>query len=186
MDINSKITLNTGTQIPRFGIGCWRSPSGDVTKNSVLWALEYGYRHIDTAAIYKNEVDVGNAIRESGIDRKELFVTTKLWNTDSRAHRQQGEIVFSGGAVDRHAGLNLLGPGCLGKRRHIQGKAAHHRHDHRQGEQKRELEAPHRPASHIFSSFGFCCIKNGPKADALYRLFPRPQWAESPERRSVP
>ena len=89
MDINSKITLNTGTQIPRFGIGCWRSPSGDVTKNSVLWALEYGYRHIDTAAIYKNEVDVGNAIRESGIDRKELFVTTKLWNTDSRAHRQQ-------------------------------------------------------------------------------------------------
>lgn len=89
MDINSKITLNTGTQIPRFGIGCWRSPSGDVTKNSVLWALEYGYRHIDTAAIYKNEVDVGNVIRESGIDRKELFVTTKLWNTDSRAHRQQ-------------------------------------------------------------------------------------------------
>ena len=54
MDINSTITLNNGTKIPRLGIGCWRSPSGDVTKNSVLWALEAGYRHIDTAAIYKN------------------------------------------------------------------------------------------------------------------------------------
>ena len=65
MDINSTITLNNGTKIPRLGIGCWRSPSGDVTKNSVLWALEAGYRHIDTAAIYKNEADVGNAIKES-------------------------------------------------------------------------------------------------------------------------
>ena len=89
MDINSTITLNNGTKIPRLGIGCWRSPSGDVTKNSVLWALEAGYRHIDTAAIYKNEADVGNAIKESGIARKDIFVTTKLWNTDSRAHRQR-------------------------------------------------------------------------------------------------
>lgn len=51
--------------------------------------MEAGYRHIDTAAIYKNEADVGNAIKESGIARKDIFVTTKLWNTDSRAHRQR-------------------------------------------------------------------------------------------------
>ena len=74
MDINSTITLNNGTKIPRLGIGCWRSPSGDVTKNSVLWALEAGYRHIDTAAIYKNEADVGNAIKESGIARRTFLL----------------------------------------------------------------------------------------------------------------
>lgn len=89
LDINSTIVLNNGVEIPRFGFGCWRSPSGEVTKNSVLWALEAGYRHIDTATVYKNEEDVGNAIKETGIKREELFVTTKLWNEDIRNKNEE-------------------------------------------------------------------------------------------------
>ena len=60
---------------------------GEETKNSVLAALKAGYRHIDTAAAYKNEEAVGEAIRESGIPREELFITTKLWNQDMRDHK---------------------------------------------------------------------------------------------------
>jgi len=68
--------------MPWFGLGVWRSKSGEETENAVKWALEAGYIHIDTASLYKNEESVGNAIRETGIDRQEIFVTTKLWNSD--------------------------------------------------------------------------------------------------------
>lgn len=88
LDITSKKQLNNGTLIPRFGFGVWRSNSGSETENAVRWALEAGYRHIDTATIYKNERDVGNAIRKSGIKREDVFITTKLWNTDMREGRQ--------------------------------------------------------------------------------------------------
>jgi len=74
--------LNDGTKIPWVGLGTYKSPSGKVTVDTVLKALELGYRHIDTAAIYGNEVDVGKAIKLSGLKRKEIFVTTKLWNDD--------------------------------------------------------------------------------------------------------
>ena len=87
-DIHSRKMLNNGTSIPRFGFGVWRANAGAETQNAVLWALQAGYRHIDTAAIYKNEQDVGQAIRRSGIDRKDLFITTKLWNDDMRSGRQ--------------------------------------------------------------------------------------------------
>lgn len=76
-----KITLNNGQQIPQLGFGVWKAPAGECYK-AVRTALEVGYRHIDTARIYGNEEDVGRAIRESGIDRGEIFVTTKLWNSD--------------------------------------------------------------------------------------------------------
>ena len=72
--------LNNGVQIPCLGFGTWQTPDGDVCVNAVRSAIEAGYRHIDTAAVYGNEESVGKAIRESGIDRKELFLTTKLWN----------------------------------------------------------------------------------------------------------
>jgi diketogulonate reductase-like aldo/keto reductase len=74
-------TLNTGASVPAIGFGTWQL-SDQEARAMVLEALETGYRLIDTARIYGNEAAVGQAIRESGIDRKEIFVTTKLWNED--------------------------------------------------------------------------------------------------------
>jgi diketogulonate reductase-like aldo/keto reductase len=71
-------TLNTGATIPKIGFGTWQIPNGDIAYNSTLFALKSGYRHIDTARAYGNEESVGKAIRDSGIDRKEIFLTTKL------------------------------------------------------------------------------------------------------------
>lgn len=82
LNINSKITLNNGTKMPVIGFGTFQIPEGEEVFNSVKWALEAGYRMIDTAMTYQNEEGVGSAIRESGISREEIFVTTKLWNTD--------------------------------------------------------------------------------------------------------
>ncbi|MEQ9423734.1 MAG: aldo/keto reductase [Cyclobacteriaceae bacterium] len=76
------VTLNNSVQMPIFGLGVWQSKSGDETENAVRWAIETGYRHIDTAAFYQNETSVGKAIRDSGVSRDDLFVTTKLWNAD--------------------------------------------------------------------------------------------------------
>jgi len=73
------ITLNDGTTIPQLGFGTWQV-SNDEAEKAVSSALQAGYRHIDTAAIYGNEEGVGRAIAASGISRDELFVTTKLWN----------------------------------------------------------------------------------------------------------
>jgi len=73
------VQLNDGYDIPQLGYGVFRVPAGD-TERAVSEALEVGYRHIDTAAIYGNEEGVGAAVANSGIPRRELFVTTKLWN----------------------------------------------------------------------------------------------------------
>ncbi len=75
-------TLNNGVSIPVLGFGTWKAENGEVAYQAVLEALKAGYRHIDTAAIYKNEESVGRAIRDSGVSRQEIFVTTKLWNTN--------------------------------------------------------------------------------------------------------
>ncbi|KXU07951.1 aldo/keto reductase [Streptococcus oralis] len=75
-------TLNNGISIPVLGFGTWKAENGEVAYQAVLEALKAGYRHIDTAAIYKNEESVGRAIRDSGLPRQEIFVTTKLWNTN--------------------------------------------------------------------------------------------------------
>jgi diketogulonate reductase-like aldo/keto reductase len=70
--------------MPYFGLGVFKTNEGSEIEDSVKWALEAGYRHIDTAAIYKNERGVGNAVRASGIPRNELFITTKAWNENQR------------------------------------------------------------------------------------------------------
>lgn len=75
------LTLNNGVTVPQLGFGVWQVGDDEVTP-VVATALEAGYRHIDTAAVYGNERGVGRAIAESGIARDELFVTTKLWNAD--------------------------------------------------------------------------------------------------------
>lgn len=77
---NAFLTLNSGARIPQLGLGVWQA--GGATQRAVASALQLGYRHIDTARVYGNEAQVGKAMRESGIPREELFVTTKLWNQD--------------------------------------------------------------------------------------------------------
>lgn len=77
---NDVYVLSNGVKIPCIGFGTWQTPEGDVAVNSVKKAILSGYRHIDTAQVYGNEESVGKAIAESGVDRKDLFVTTKLWN----------------------------------------------------------------------------------------------------------
>lgn len=82
LGIDTKVKLNNGVRMPIFGLGTYQTQSGREAKDAVLDALHAGYRHIDTASMYGNEKDVGAAIRESGIPREEIFVTTKLWNSD--------------------------------------------------------------------------------------------------------
>lgn len=84
--------LNNGMSIPQIGFGTWQTPDGDVAESSVLHALEAGYRHIDTAAIYGNEESVGRAIKKSGINREELFITTKLWNNNHSYEKAKAAI----------------------------------------------------------------------------------------------
>ena len=77
----SELTLNSGYRIPQLGLGVFLVPQ-DEAQRVVTDALEVGYRHIDNAAVYRNEEGVGRALAESGIARDELFITTKLWNTE--------------------------------------------------------------------------------------------------------
>lgn len=82
LNLTSTVKLNNGVNMPVLGLGTFQADRGEETRRAVLWALEAGYRHIDTASIYNNEEDVGLAIRESGVPREEIFVTTKVWNND--------------------------------------------------------------------------------------------------------
>jgi diketogulonate reductase-like aldo/keto reductase len=82
MNLSSKVILNNGVEMPWFGLGVFLSRDGEEVENAVKIALQNGYRHIDTAAIYKNERGVGNAVKASGIPREEIFITSKVWNTD--------------------------------------------------------------------------------------------------------
>ncbi|MFR5644019.1 MAG: aldo/keto reductase [Clostridium paraputrificum] len=81
-NLNDTYTLSNGVNIPCVGFGTWQTPNGETATNSVLEVIKCGYRHIDTAACYGNEESVGKAIKLSGINREDLFVTSKLWNTD--------------------------------------------------------------------------------------------------------
>ena len=74
-----KAKFHNGVEIPCLGYGVYRVPTKGVTKDCVLKALKAGYRHIDTAQAYNNEDEVGQAVKESGIKREEIFVTTKIW-----------------------------------------------------------------------------------------------------------
>lgn len=74
--------LKNGIKIPAIGYGTWQTPDGEVAEAGIKTAIKSGYRHIDTAAAYGNEISVGKGIRESRIPRKELFVTSKVWNEE--------------------------------------------------------------------------------------------------------
>lgn len=74
------VTLSNGVQMPCVGFGTYKTPDGEVCINAVKEAIKCGYRHIDTAAVYGNETGVGQAIKECGVPREELFVTSKVWN----------------------------------------------------------------------------------------------------------
>lgn len=76
------IKLNDGNTIPQLGLGVFTIPAGEPTKTACLSALECGYRHIDTAHAYQNEASVGEAVKESGIPRDDIFITSKLWPTE--------------------------------------------------------------------------------------------------------
>ncbi|WP_163537185.1 aldo/keto reductase [Gracilibacillus sp. YIM 98692] len=82
MSLTSTLKLNNGKEIPAIGLGVYKVEAGDEVYQSVKSALEVGYRHIDTASLYGNEEGVGQAIKDSGIPREEIFVTTKVWNDE--------------------------------------------------------------------------------------------------------
>src|SRR5207248_1889450 len=83
--------LADGTQMPMLGLGVWQVPNGAECVNAVRWALELGYRHIDTAQAYGNEESVGRGLRESGVPRDEVFITTKFYpaHRDPAAEAEQ-------------------------------------------------------------------------------------------------
>lgn len=81
------IALYNGILMPEIGFGTWKAPTGEVTVEAVKAAIECGYTHIDCAAIYGNEKEVGLGIKESNVDRKNLFITSKLWN-DVRGYQE--------------------------------------------------------------------------------------------------
>ena len=81
MSIDTTLELSNGVHIPQFGLGVFRINDGSQVEGAVLHALQHGYRSIDTASLYGNETGVGRAIHRSGIPREDIFVTTKVWNT---------------------------------------------------------------------------------------------------------
>ncbi|VUC31393.1 unnamed protein product [Clonostachys rosea] len=91
MALPTHFTLNTGAKIPAVGFGTWQAPPGQVEK-AVEAALRCGYKHIDCAAIYRNEVEVGEGIRKSGVARSEIFITGKLWNTKHAPEDVEGAL----------------------------------------------------------------------------------------------
>jgi diketogulonate reductase-like aldo/keto reductase len=81
-NLQGSFTLHNGVEMPYLGLGVYLSENGKEVTQAVEWALEGGYRHIDTASIYKNEEGVGEGLRNSGIPRQEQFVVSKVWNSD--------------------------------------------------------------------------------------------------------
>jgi diketogulonate reductase-like aldo/keto reductase len=81
-DINGRVNLLNGVKMPYLGLGVFGSEEGTETIQAIHWAFELGYRHIDTATMYYNEKSVGDAVRASGVKREEIFITTKVWNSD--------------------------------------------------------------------------------------------------------
>ena len=86
-NINDCTVLNNGVKMPWLGFGVYQIEDGNEVESAVKYALESGYRSIDTAAVYKNETGVGNAIKERGVAREDIFLTTKVWNDDMRKSR---------------------------------------------------------------------------------------------------
>ena len=80
MDVKKIFTLSNGYEMPGVGFGTWKSKDGEDAYNSIIEAFKAGYRHVDTAAMYRNEASVGKAVRECGLKREDIFVTSKVWN----------------------------------------------------------------------------------------------------------
>ena len=80
MEAKKEIILSNGVAIPSIGYGTWQTPEGEECIGATLRALDFGYRHIDTAAIYRNEMSIGEAVKRSGIAREDVFLTSKVWN----------------------------------------------------------------------------------------------------------
>ena len=104
LTINSTVTLNNGVKMPLLGLGVYQA-RGREGEQAVTWALETGYRHIDTAKFYGNEAEVGRAVKRSGLPREDIFVVTKLWNSDhgykaARAAFQESQQRLDLGIVD--------------------------------------------------------------------------------------
>lgn len=98
LSLESTVQISDAVEMPRFGLGVYKSEAGAEVERAIEWALEDGYRHIDTASFYANEESVGRAVAQSSLDRDDLFVTTKMWND---------EQVDVPGALDRS--LHKLG-----------------------------------------------------------------------------
>lgn len=81
-NFDGKITLANGVEMPQLGLGVYKMTNPEETVRAISYALEVGYKAIDTAAIYANEKETGEAVRQSGIPREQLFITSKVWNTD--------------------------------------------------------------------------------------------------------
>ncbi|MBQ4054939.1 MAG: aldo/keto reductase [Clostridia bacterium] len=81
-DFNDVAVISNGVKMPCVGYGTWQTPDGEMTRNCVYEAIKAGYRHIDTAAAYGNEASVGQGVRDAGVAREELFLTTKHWISD--------------------------------------------------------------------------------------------------------
>ncbi len=81
LNVNSRQKLNNGLEIPRLGLGTW-DLRGKEAYNAVLWSLKLGYRLIDTASLYGNEIEIGEALKDTKVPREEIFLTTKVWNSD--------------------------------------------------------------------------------------------------------
>lgn len=82
LNIHSTKKLSNGIEMPRLGLGVYKMTEPDSAIQAMTAALDYGYRHIDTASLYANEKEVGGAVRASNVPRKDIFITTKVWNTD--------------------------------------------------------------------------------------------------------
>lgn len=95
----SHVTLPSGDKMPTLGLGCWQSPPEQLA-SAVEHAIKAGYQHIDGATIYGNEEALGEGIRRSGVDRKDLWVTTKLWNSTSLTLTPGGWKVLMGRTAD--------------------------------------------------------------------------------------
>ena len=100
--LTDTFTLSNGVTIPRIGFGTWQIPDGPATYDSVRTALDAGYRHIDTARAYGNEESVGRAVRDSGVPRDEIFITTKCPDGSARARARRPLPDPRALAVDRH------------------------------------------------------------------------------------
>jgi diketogulonate reductase-like aldo/keto reductase len=80
--LRSTVRLNNGTRMPMLGLGCIETETGNETQHAVETAIEIGYRFIDTASVYENEADVGKALRHAAVPRQDIFLSTKVWNSD--------------------------------------------------------------------------------------------------------